>query len=39
MKTESVVINEGLVFDGRLFATPIDRGRYIGTVTKIGRNG
>ena len=34
MKTESVVINKGIVFDGRLFATPIDRGRYIGTVTK-----
>jgi hypothetical protein len=34
MKTESVVINKGLVFDGRLFATPNDRGRYIGTVTK-----
>jgi hypothetical protein len=27
------VINKGLVFDGLLFATHNDRGRYIGTVT------
>jgi hypothetical protein len=33
MKTASVVINKGLVFDGLLFATHNDRGRYIGTVT------
>jgi hypothetical protein len=34
MKTESGKINEGLVFDGRLFATPNARGRYIGTETR-----
>jgi hypothetical protein len=33
MKTASVVINKGLLFDGLLFATHNDRGRYIGTVT------
>jgi hypothetical protein len=34
MKTESVMINKGLVFDGLLFATYNDRGRYIGTLIR-----
>jgi hypothetical protein len=33
MKTESVEINEGLIFDGRLFVTYHARAQYIGTVT------
>ena len=33
MKTAPVKINQGLLFDGLLFATPNARGRYIATVT------
>jgi hypothetical protein len=33
MKTESVKINEGLIFDGRVFETYRARAQYIGTVT------
>jgi hypothetical protein len=34
MKDHSSTINAGLIFDGILFDTPLDRGRYIGTGTK-----
>ena len=34
MKTKSVKINEGLVFDGRLFVTPNARARYISTLRR-----
>ena len=34
MKDNSSTINAGLIFDGILFATYLDRGRYIGTGTK-----
>ena len=33
MKTESLKINEGLIFDDRLFETYYARAQYIGTVT------
>ncbi len=34
MKDNSSKINAGPIFDGMLFDTPNDRGRYIGTETK-----